>query len=160
MAASATRNAIAQTDGPGPWGLSIRLGSRLSLIDTGSGAVMLAFQTDAQRERMLDEHVPVDGETPIGPDELQVTLAQVRIDGHRSTASRQAYGVTDISCPVHAPDGSALAVITSPYIRRIDQHAVASPEQVLDLLKQSAAELSMSGSAPVQTRQASVDSGS
>ncbi|WP_240648421.1 IclR family transcriptional regulator [Pararobbsia silviterrae] len=138
---------IAQRDGPGPWGLSIRLGSRMSLLDTGSGSVMLAFQTDAQRERMLAEHVAVDGETPIGADALRATLAQVRADRHHSTASRQAYGVTDISCPVYAPDGTALAVITSPYIRRIDLHAAASPAQVLELLQHAAAELSMSDAA-------------
>lgn len=135
---------IAQTDGPGIWGLSIRLGSRLSLVDTGSGAVMLAFQADAQRERMLAEHVAVDGESPVSEHELGAVLAQIRADGHGSTPSRQAYGVTDISCPVHAPDGSALAVITSPYMRRIDRHAAPTPDQVLRLLRESAAQLSMS----------------
>lgn len=136
---------IAQTDGPGIWGLSIRLGSRLSLVDTGSGSVMLAFQSDVQRARMLAEHVAVDGETVLPEDELHAMLAQVRSDGHRSTASRQAYGVMDISCPVLAPDGSTLAVITSPYMRRIDQHATPAPDRVLELLKQAAAQLSMSG---------------
>ncbi|TGU56144.1 IclR family transcriptional regulator, partial [Mesorhizobium sp. M2D.F.Ca.ET.147.01.1.1] len=32
---------IAQVDGPGTWGMSVRLGSRVGLIDTGSGRVML-----------------------------------------------------------------------------------------------------------------------
>jgi DNA-binding IclR family transcriptional regulator len=136
---------IAQTDGPGIWGLSIRLGSRLSLLDTGSGAVMLAFQTEAQRERMVAEHTAVEGETPLAEHELGAILEQVRREGHRSTASRQAYGVTDISCPVYAPDRSALAVITTPYMRRIDQHTAPSPDRVLGLLKDAAAELSLSG---------------
>src|ERR1700712_626768 len=44
---------IAQVDGPGPWGLSIRLGSRVGLIDTASGQVMLAFQSEGERAHML-----------------------------------------------------------------------------------------------------------
>lgn len=143
---------IAQTDGPGIWGLSIRLGSRLSLVDTGSGAVMLAFQSDAQRERMLAEHVAVDGETAPSAEALDALLEQVRLDGHGSMASRQAYGVTDISCPVHAPDGSAIGVITSPYMRRIDRHAAPSSDQVLGLLQDAARELSMSGDVPATAR--------
>ena len=35
---------VAQVNSPGSWGLSIRLGSRVSLMDTGSGHVMLAFR--------------------------------------------------------------------------------------------------------------------
>src|ERR1700758_4550348 len=53
---------IAQVDGPGTWGISVRLGSRVGLIDTGSGRVMLAFQTVEQRQQMLAEHTKVKGE--------------------------------------------------------------------------------------------------
>ena len=53
---------IAQVDGPGTWGISVRLGSRVGLIDTGSGRVMLAFQSIEQREQMLAEHTKVKGE--------------------------------------------------------------------------------------------------
>ena len=53
---------IAQVDGPGTWGISVRLGSRVGLIDTGSGRVMLAFQSAEQREHMLAEHTKVKGE--------------------------------------------------------------------------------------------------
>jgi DNA-binding IclR family transcriptional regulator len=146
---------IAQTDGPGIWGISIRLGSRLSLLDTGSGQIMLAFQSEAQRARMIAEHVVIEGETPLPDDELRAMLAQVRLDGHRSTASRQAFGVTDISCPVYAPDGDAIGVLTTPYMRRIDRHAAPPPERVLELLRQAAQELSMSGG-PEQQRHVAI----
>lgn len=105
---------------------------------------MLAFQTETQRARMIAEHVVIEGETPLSDDELSATLERVRQDGHRSTASRQAFGVTDISCPVYAPDGDAIGVLTTPYMRRIDRHAAPPPERVLDLLRQAAGELSMS----------------
>ena len=34
---------IAQVDGPGYWNVSIRVGSRIGLVNTGSGHVFLAF---------------------------------------------------------------------------------------------------------------------
>ena len=61
---------IAQVDGPGTWGMSVRLGSRVGLIDTGSGRVMLAFQSIEQREQMLAEHTKVKGEVTIDRDAL------------------------------------------------------------------------------------------
>ena len=36
---------VAQVDGPGYWNVSIRVGSRISLVNTGSGHVFLAFAT-------------------------------------------------------------------------------------------------------------------
>src|ERR1700744_220636 len=62
---------IAQVDGPGTWGMSVRLGSRVGLIDTGSGRVMLAFQSIEQRQQMLAEHTKVKGEVTIDRDALE-----------------------------------------------------------------------------------------
>ena len=36
---------IAQQEAPGYWGISIRVGSHISLFDTGSGHVLLAFRS-------------------------------------------------------------------------------------------------------------------
>ncbi|MET0209944.1 MAG: IclR family transcriptional regulator, partial [Burkholderiaceae bacterium] len=61
---------VAQVASPGNWGLSIRLGARVSLVDTGSGHVFLAHQTAERRAEMLAEHEVMDGEVPIPADEL------------------------------------------------------------------------------------------
>ena len=45
---------IAQVDGPGYWNVSIRVGSRISLVNTGSGHVFLAFATPEERKLMLE----------------------------------------------------------------------------------------------------------
>ena len=50
---------VAQVPGPGNWGLSIRLGARVGLLDTGSGHVLLACQTPERRAQMLAEHTPL-----------------------------------------------------------------------------------------------------
>ena len=40
---------IAQQEAPGYWGISIRVGSHISLFDTGSGHVLLAFRSPEER---------------------------------------------------------------------------------------------------------------
>ena len=40
---------VAQVHGPNNWGMSIRLGVKVNLVDTGSGHALLAFQSDARR---------------------------------------------------------------------------------------------------------------
>jgi len=133
---------IAQVSGPGNWGLAIRVGSGVSLVDTGSGHVMLAFQPEARRAEMLAAHHGVEGETPVTATELQAILSDVRRQGYWQGESRQAFGVTDISVPILAHDGHALAVLTCPFIRRIDRHVVASIDAVRESLAKAAAGLS------------------
>ena len=46
---------IAQMDAPGYWGIAIRVGARVSLFNTGSGHVLLAFRTPEERAMMVAE---------------------------------------------------------------------------------------------------------
>ncbi len=137
---------VAQVNGPGHWGLSIRLGVRVSLIDTGSGHVMLAFQTEQRRAEMLAEHQALQeaqSEAPMQPAELQGILEQVRVQGWWQGDSQQAFGVTDISMPVRGPQGQALAVLTCPFIRRPDRSLETDLQAARDQLAQAAAALSI-----------------
>ncbi|WP_372492614.1 MULTISPECIES: IclR family transcriptional regulator [Caballeronia] len=134
---------IAQVDGPGTWGISVRLGSRVGLIDTGSGRVMLAFQTDEQREHMLAEHTKVKGELAVDRAVLDADYRQVRELGYSQKDSQQTFGVTDVTYPLLGPSGQAIAALTCPYLRRIDDYVAPSIEDVTSLLKNAAASLSM-----------------
>ncbi|WP_185646394.1 IclR family transcriptional regulator [Burkholderia sp. Bp9143] len=134
---------IAQVDGPGPWGVSVRLGSRVGLADTASGRVMLSFQGPEQRAHMLAEHRKVKGETPINEQELVYACQSIRQSGYVRQDSRQAYGVTDLSAPILGPAGHAIAVLTCPYMRRIDAHMAPSVEVVVTGLRDTAGQLSM-----------------
>jgi len=134
---------VAQTNGPGKWGLTIRVGVRVSLVDTGSGHVLLAFQREQRRAEMLAAHEVLEGEVPIyGPD-LDRILARVMEAGYWQGASEQAYGVTDISVPILGEPERALAVLTCPFIRRIDRHAGPDLDSTRELLLQAAATLSL-----------------
>jgi len=134
---------VAQVPGPGNWGLSIRLGARVGLLDTGSGHVLLACQTPERRAQMLAEHTAMDGEVSLPEAELRETMAQIRSTGYKQRESLQSYGVVDISCPILGPDGQAMAVLTSPYIRRIDEHAGPSLDAARALLLQATGQLSL-----------------
>ncbi len=134
---------VAQVSGPGNWGLSIRLGVRVNLVDTGSGHVMLAFQSPQRRAEMLAEHEVLDGEVPISETDLLAGLEPIRALGYWQGESQQALGVTDISMPILGPQHHALAVLTCPYIRRIDRHVGADLDTARQMLARAVSGLSL-----------------
>ncbi|AIP65309.1 IclR family transcriptional regulator [Burkholderia thailandensis] len=140
---------IAQVDGPGIWGMSVKLGSRVGLVDTASGHAMLAFQSAEQRAHMLAEHTKVKGEQPLAARNLDARLDAIRAAGHVQQDSRQMFGVTDVTHPILGPAGHAIAVLTCPYIRRIDAYVAPPLDAVVALLHDTAADLSMVGEAAV-----------
>ena len=134
---------VAQVNSPGNWGLATRLGARVSLVDTGSGHVLLAFQSGETRAQMLAQHQAVEGEVPMSARKLHGMQREVRERGHWQGDSQQAFGVTDISIPVLGPYGGALAVLTCPYLRRIDRHVGPDLRHTCKLLERAVRELSI-----------------
>ena len=57
--------------------------------------------------------------------------------------SLQAAGVVDISIPVLGPYGEALAVLTCPFIRRIDRHVGPDLDTTCALLQRASRGLSI-----------------
>ena len=136
---------VAQVHGPNNWGMSLRLGVKVNLVDTGSGHALLAFQSDVRRSEMLGEHEVLEGEVGVPEKEFKRLLSRVRKQGWWQGESQQAYGVTDLSMPILGPQGDAIAVLTCPFIRRIDRHVGASVDEARALLAAAVAELSLTG---------------
>ncbi|MCW5221130.1 IclR family transcriptional regulator [Verminephrobacter aporrectodeae] len=134
---------VAQANGPGNWGLAIRLGVRVSLLGTGSGHVVLAFQPEQRRAEMLAEHEALEGEVPVAEPELQAIVERIRTLGYWQGESQQAFGVIDISMPIRGLQGNALAVLTCPFIRRIDRHVGPSLDAARQLLAGTAGGISI-----------------
>jgi DNA-binding IclR family transcriptional regulator len=109
---------VAQASGPANWEFRLRIGARLDLTATSSGQTLLAFQSPERR----DETLAIWGGT--GKAErlaaLAEPLAAIRAQGYRSGPSLQLAGVRDISVPVFGPPGDAVAVLTCPYLQRVD----------------------------------------
>ncbi len=131
----------AQVDGPGYWNVSIRVGSRISLVDTGSGHVMLAFAGPEERRLMLEEQEPREALTPA----LEERLRQVREQGYENMPSRQIAAVSNLSVPVLGPMGRLLAVLTCPYSERLDVRSAPTRDQAMAMLVAGGAEISQAG---------------
>jgi DNA-binding IclR family transcriptional regulator len=130
---------IAQVDAPGYWGLAIRVGSHISLLNTGSGHILLAFADAAERQLMLEEREVMPHE--IWPDNLDGRLADVLARGYEMMPSQQTTGVTNISVPLIGPAGTVLAALTCPHIERIDIEDALPKAQVLAMLQAAARDI-------------------
>ncbi|WP_237154309.1 IclR family transcriptional regulator [Oryzibacter oryziterrae] len=128
---------IAQIAAPGYWGLGIRIGARIGLTNTGSGHVLLAFCTPAERALMLAEYEPVSDESLEDEDFLR-RLADIRERGYELQPSLQTANVQNISVPLLGPDGKVLAALTCPYILPHPSVQAPSSSQALDLLRKAA----------------------
>lgn len=130
----------AQVESPSYWGVSIRVGSRIGLVNTGSGHVFLAFASPEERALMLEEQG--EGEPERLLPSLAARLRQVREQGFESAPSAQTRGVTNLSVPILGPAGTVLAAFTCPYTERLDNAHAPGHDAVLALLIAAGAEIS------------------
>jgi DNA-binding IclR family transcriptional regulator len=121
---------VAQSDSPGNMGFSVRLGANVDLLNTASGHVILAFQSDEVRARAL-EAWRFRSKTSI-PAGLYRHLNQIRRRGYEELASYQVHGVVNISYPVLNQHGEAIAAMTVPFLARIEDSV--GPPQVKEAL--------------------------
>ena len=143
---------IAQQEAPGYWGISIRVGSHISLFDTGSGHVLLAFRPQEERQMMISEQLR-STEKPAQPPEFFERLDQIRDRGYEMMASLQTAGVYNLSAPVLGPDGRALAALTVPYITLVNAPAAPDITRTVELILATAERLSrLAGSDVTQAR--------
>jgi DNA-binding IclR family transcriptional regulator len=132
---------IAQQEAPGYWGISIRVGSHISLFDTGSGHVLLAFHSPEERRMMVAEYMR-STDMQEQPAEFFERLDQVRSRGYEMMASLQTAGVYNLSAPVLAPNGKAIAALTIPYITLINRPAAPDITKTIALLIEATGQLS------------------
>ena len=111
---------IAQASSPANWEFRLRVGAALDLTTTSSGKTLLAFQDKERRSEMLD-HVVQDETVQSTFDRVALMreLDEIAKSDSRTSPSGQLVGVTDISTPVLGENGNAIAVLTCPYIRRV-----------------------------------------
>ena len=131
---------VAQVDGPGYWNVSIRVGSRISLLNTGSGHVFLAFASAEERKLMLEEQDLAEPEKM--PRGLEARLDMVRQHGYEMMPSAQVSGVSNLSVPIFGPLGSVIAALTCPYTQRLDKLDAPNMPAVLNLLQRAGTDIS------------------
>lgn len=133
---------IAQQEAPGYWGISIRVGSRISLFDTGSGHILLAFRTEQERARMIAESDALNSDTSRLTPEFLARLELIRSRGYEMMPSAQTAGVINLSAPVIGADGMAIAALTIPYITLINSPSAPDISATIHLLSETTKRLS------------------
>src|SRR5690606_17652287 len=105
---------VAQVDSPERWSFALKVGEAMGLTDTSSGHVLLAYEDEVERTRMLSSHIKVEGELQMDPGELFSILQEVRAQGCATMPSRQIAGVTNVAFPVFGSGGRVVAAVNVP----------------------------------------------
>ena len=133
---------IAHVDAPGSISMTIRTGAVMNPFTSISGKVLLAFSSDAQRARMMEDHLLITGDMPVSPEDFNTLLAPIRQDGMACQPSPKVRGVTDLGCPVRGRDGHCVGALTIPYLEDISAQHGPSVASCSELLRAAAAEIS------------------
>lgn len=134
---------VAQVESPASLGFSVRMGAQLDILQTASGMVMLTFQSDEDRARMLLAHDEASG-TRSDMAKLEGHFAAIRKLGYEEAESLQIHGIKNISFPVLDHSGHAFAAITVPFLRRLDQENEQMIVETREALRKVASKLSAS----------------
>ncbi len=130
---------LAQVDSPESTGFYVKMGSKVDLMHAATGHVILAHLDEDACGRALEEW---GNETKKRkPADLDAHLAKIRRRGYESRASYEVKGVVNISFPVLNAQGNAVAGLTVPYVKRIeDKVSIADVVKVLRVASQQISE--------------------
>lgn len=130
---------VARAESPDLVGVTVRVGYRQPLLETGSGRCILAYMDEPQREHVLS----ILKRQPGGVDltRLDAEREQIRKKGSIVEESRIMEGVWDISCPILSTGNEeVVAAITTPYVRLVINQI--SKDEVAARLREAAREIS------------------
>ena len=134
---------VARSSSNAAWEFRLRVGALLEMMDTSSGQTLLAFQDDEKTSQMLAVSSDASDEIPA---RIKKDLSAIRKAGYRIGASQQLSGVTDISVPIHSANDQTVAVLTCPFLPRIEKRTNAveslNMDDVLELLLETAKQAS------------------
>lgn len=130
---------VAQVDPPEGMGFSIKIGTVLELLKSASGRVLLAFQDEEEVRRLLLLAEP--GAVAADRTATFRSIAKVAAQGFAFMRSNQFSGLEAISYPVLDLRGRAIAALTVPYVKRLDDPTRMSPADAQAALAATVADL-------------------
>ncbi|MDF1585854.1 IclR family transcriptional regulator [Marinimicrococcus flavescens] len=130
---------VAQAETPRPRGFVVRLGASFELLETASGRVLAAFQTDEERERRLARGFELEALADPG-EPLRRRLAGIAARGHEAAPSESVAGILDLSFPLRDHTGRAVAALTLPFATMLGD--TLDSAEATRLLGEAAARLS------------------
>ena len=132
---------VASAESPGNWGLALKTGTVVGLWNTGTGRVLAAFRSKEEVDNMLALHRRAIGEPELDRAAFDKHLARIRETGYEKMPSATAVGVTNVAFPVFGPSGEVAAVLSCPYLERLDELKVPTLDEILELYGNLADEL-------------------
>lgn len=132
---------VATAESPGNWGLALKTGTVVGLWNTGTGRVIAAFRSKDEVDNLIKQHRRAVGEPDLDRAEFDAHLERIRQTGYENMPSATAVGVTNIAFPVFDASGNIAAVLSCPYIERVDDLEVPSKTEVVELFRVLANEL-------------------
>ena len=129
---------LAQVDSPEPTGFYVKVGSKVDLMHAATGHVILAHQAEDARERAIQEWAIETKKKK--PADLDDHLTKIRQRGYERRASYEVAAVTNISFPVLNAQGMAVAGLTVPYVKRIED--TISVQEIVSALKTASQDIS------------------
>ncbi|RWP36312.1 IclR family transcriptional regulator [Mesorhizobium sp.] len=106
---------VLQIDSPLPMRYSVALGSHFPILETSSGAVLLAHSNRAERDRIV-ERIVAAGEGQGTRAEIEARLNEVAGLGYEMRASLAVEACTNVSMPVRDHTGAVIAALTVPFL--------------------------------------------
>jgi DNA-binding IclR family transcriptional regulator len=130
---------LAQVDSPEPTGFYVKIGSKVELMHAATGHVILAHQSESTRARALDEwRLETKRRNP--PPDLDKHLGKIRARGYERRSSYQVAGVVNVSFPILNVQGQAIAGLTVPYVKRLEDKIPIA--EVVSTLRQASRQIS------------------
>lgn len=130
---------VQRQESPARSGFAVRLGTTVNLMTSSSGHVLLAFLEQDRLPETLSRVAWPDGLSEV---ELTEILRNVRARGYETMESPRTAGVRDISFPIFGADGHLMAALTVPFLTRIDGSQKVSYEELKELLRLAARQVS------------------
>ncbi|MFK7859612.1 MAG: IclR family transcriptional regulator [Granulosicoccus sp.] len=122
---------ISQIDSPGDHITSVRLGARIPLIQTSSGAVLTHSIVESARTSL-------NKELSIYPAKLRkaykANCEAARSSGYCECPSMVIEGVINVSVPIHDHSGQIVAALTIPFVKRLTDKGHLSLVQTREAL--------------------------
>jgi DNA-binding IclR family transcriptional regulator len=132
---------VASVESPGNWSVALKTGSVVGLWNTGTGRVLSTYRPETEREDLINHHRQVTGEPKLIRSEFDAHIKRIKRVGFEHMPSATAVGVTNIAFPIFNPAGIAFAVLSCPFVERLDDVEVPSQDTTIKIFSHLAKEL-------------------
>ena len=144
---------IGQVDSPSSFNYSVKIGSTFDLLETSSGRILLAFQTEEERQRRLkrrklfmklQKKKNITFLSVLEKKFSSKIIFEIIKNNCEVVKSLQIDGVTNISVPIFDHTDQAIAAVTIPFLQRINRNSLNDLNLIktTKLLKEQALQLS------------------